>query len=170
MHFITQWGSVLCLGAGLESDGFTQTVPSRHFEFSLFWRLAKERFFSQNSVKCMTELIWIMHQIPGPIRTGQCRPLLPVFGENHSRLAREGGGPSWFGEAVIQCQWTIRTQTHSIGCGHECKHSRQKSASNSGLMTAFRLHTFEMARCALFGRVFTGTLFTKCWLLGCAGL
>ena len=57
MHFISQWGSVLCLGAGLESDGFTQTVPSRHFEFSLFWRLAKERFFSQNSVKCMTELI-----------------------------------------------------------------------------------------------------------------
>ena len=137
MHFITQWGSTLCLGAGLESDGFTQTEPSRHFEFSLFWRLAKERFFSQNSVKCMTELIWIMHQTPGPIRTGQCRPLLPVFGENHSRLAREGGGPSWFGEAAIQCQWTIRTRTHSIGCGDECKHSRQKSASKSYSMTAF---------------------------------
>lgn len=157
LNFYTFCHSVgvnIMLGAVLGTDGFPQTEPSRHFEFSLFWRLAKERFYSYNYVKCVTELIWIMHQMPGPIRTGQCRPLLPVFGENHSLLAGEGGGPSWFGEAVIQCQWTIRTRTHSIGCDDECKHRLQKSVSNTHSMTAFSLRTFEMARCALFGSNF----------------
>ena len=134
--------------------GSPRQSPAAILNFHFSGDLQKRDLFLLYYVKCMTELIWIMHQMPGPIRTGQCRPLLPVFGENHSRLAGEGGGPSWFGEAVIQCQWTIRTRAHSIGCDDECKHGRQKSVSNTHSMTAFSLRTFEMARCALFGSNF----------------
>ena len=105
-----------------------------------------------------------MHQTPGPIRVGQCRPLLPVFGENQSVLAREGGGPPWFGEAVIQCQWTIRTRTHSIGCDDKCKHSPQNSASNPHRMTAFSRLTFKLGETGPVSQNVTCLIFTKCRL------